>query len=38
MKEAAYKGSVAVKTVAKDVGEVAKDWTIRGFEKAGEVD
>ena len=35
MKEAAYTGSLAVKTVAKDVGEVAKDWIIRGFEKAG---
>tara|TARA_B110000196_G_C20866187_1_gene529766 strand:- start:75 stop:182 length:108 start_codon:yes stop_codon:yes gene_type:complete len=35
VKEAAYTGSLAVKTVAKDVGEVAKDWIIRGFEKAG---
>ena len=37
MKEAAYTGSLAVKTVAKDVGEVqvAKDWIIRGFAKAG---
>jgi hypothetical protein len=37
VKEAAYTGSLAVKTVAKDVGEVqvAKDWIIRGFAKAG---